>query len=72
MRTLEQIREDINTVGKVTRADILEVLNLYADKDKEQENIGSFLDSLAEGVLSLGGKEKILDDLQSYPVDYER
>lgn len=71
MRTLEQIQADVNQAGRVTRADIYEVLSLYKDKENAKANVGAFLGSLNEGVVSAGGVERILDDLDSYPIEYE-
>ncbi len=71
-RTLVEIREDINLSNQVTRKDILEVLNIYANPDEETANVKDFLDSIDEGILTAEKKAKILDDLLSYSVDYPR
>lgn len=58
--------------GIVTRQDILDVLNAHADPKKERENIESFLDTLPVDVLDYDKKLTILNDLDSYKVDYKR
>jgi len=58
--------------GIVTRKDILDVLNACADPKKEKENVSEFLDSLPEEMLDFNQKQKILNDLDSYKVDYKR
>jgi hypothetical protein len=78
MRNLVQIKADVSSfrglsqTKKVTRNDILEVLEYYKDPKKEKENVGAFLDTIESGILSKEGKEKILNDLESYSVSYSR
>ena len=58
--------------GIVAREDILDVLNAYADPKNEKKNIEGFLDSLDAGIVDYEKKQKILNDLESYPVSYKR
>ena len=70
MATIDDIASRAQVFGKVTRTDILEVLEVYHDAANEQENISSFIDLV--GIVSLNDKQKILADLNSYPVSYPR
>jgi len=53
-----------NSVGQVTRADILEVLEVYKDATNEITNVQEFLDALSFVTTEM--KDKILSDIPSY------
>ena len=70
MATIDDIASRSQVFGKVTRADILEALEVYRDAANEQENMSNFLDLV--GTVSPTDKQKILADLNSYQVSYPR
>jgi len=71
-RTPDKIRVDINEAQRVTRQDILDLLNAYGDYENEGANMIAFLASIDADVLTDGQKTNILNDLQSYNVGYKR
>jgi len=71
--TLEEIKKKIITSTqqaekksglKITRQDILDVLEIHNDPKKKKENVEKFLDSLDGMTEEL--KNKVLNDLESY------
>ena len=68
--TIDDIVSRTQVFGKVTRTDILDVLEFYHNKDQEWENVSAFLDMV--GTVSVEDKNKILADVNSYPVSYPR
>lgn len=68
--TIDDIVSRVQTQGKVMRTDVLDALEVYQDKDLEQENLSLFLDTV--GTVSEEDKAKILADINSYPVSYPR
>jgi hypothetical protein len=70
--TIEEIKTIVNSKKTVTRQDILSVLNIYDDYLNEKDNVINFLESLDEGIITIEGIDKILNDLPSYKVKYKR
>lgn len=75
LRDKTKIKEDIEEEGEIMRQDVYELLVHEKDKDKKEKKkeVEKFLDTLPTEIKDKekGGhtaKEKILDDLDSYPV----
>lgn len=75
LRDKTKIKTDIEAAGVITRNDVWDVFQHSKDKDKKdkKKDIEDFIDTLPteikdkkEGNKTV--KEKILDDLDSYPI----
>jgi len=78
MRTIDQVKSDATARfnpnkgenGMVTRGDILDILEFYQDPRNEVTHVKAVLDDLS--FVTTEEKDRILSDLLSYPVSYER
>jgi hypothetical protein len=64
--TIEQLQAEVNQRGQLTRADVQEALNIYADPDSAYVNIQTFLDGIDQEVMTGDQKITVLNDVESY------
>ena len=71
VRDIDQIVAEAQSRGKLTRGDVYEALRKYGEKSTQgkRRRIKTFLGQIGR-MVSDGDKQKVLDDLDSYPNDY--